>query len=274
MESGQSTFFAINANSSAPWNNLVAALGCSDASDILACVRAVPATTIKSIIEERDFVFRPVKDNVTYVAHPRAARQQGNIAQVPILIGSNGNEGSLFVLGFNTTMQYLQTYLPGGTQAYYNAILAAYPIGSSGITNEYERTTAIDTDFRFQCTAATVANDSIAAGFPTFRYFFNASFPNTQIFPDSRVYHSSEIVEIFGTYPRGGVTTKEEALSRYMQKAWADFAKNPKHGPGWKEVPEVGVLGNPGHPLEYTVPQNELDQRCALYKAVYDTVYS
>lgn len=96
----------------------------------------------------------------------------------------------------------------------------------------FEQISAIDADYRFQCTAATVANDSLAAGFQTFRYFFNASFPNSQIFADSGVYHSSEINQIFRTYRRGGVTMKQEALSRYMQTAWATFAENPDKGPG------------------------------------------
>ncbi|KAF2094079.1 alpha/beta-hydrolase [Rhizodiscina lignyota] len=274
MESGQATFFATNANATAPWNTMVLALNCSAASDVLACVRAVSATTIKSVIEHGNIVFRPVKDNITYVAHPWAARKQGNIAPVPILIGNNANEGRIFTVGFNTTQEYLAAFLPNMPQSFYDAVLAEYPIGSPGISNEFEQESAIDTDYRFQCAASNVANASIQAGFPTWRYFFNASFANTQFFSDAGVYHSSEIQEIFGTYPRGGVTTKQETLSAYMQKAWAAFANHPKAGPGWVQIPNIGVLGSPGHGLEYNIPESTLDRRCHLYQSIYEALYS
>lgn len=64
MESGQSTFFAVNANASAPWDKMVSLLNCSAVSDVLACVRAIPATTIQTLIEKQDIVFRPVFDTL------------------------------------------------------------------------------------------------------------------------------------------------------------------------------------------------------------------
>lgn len=273
MESGQITFYPNNPNPTAPWDNMVAKLNCSSASDVLSCVRRIPASEIKSVIEEAgNFAFGPVRDNITFISHAGVARQQRKVAQVPILIGNNFQEGRLFVGGYNSTQQYLQTVLPRVGQNFYDKVLAAYPIGSPGISNEFEQSAAIDTDYRFLCTASQVANYSSLAGFPTWRYLFNASFPNTQLFPDAGVYHSSEISEIYGTYPRGDVTTKQETLSQYMQKAWADFAKNPTRGPGWGDVPNVAVLGNSDEEMQQDVAGTQLDKICELYKPFYSVL--
>ncbi|KAL6835618.1 alpha/beta-hydrolase [Trichoderma sp. SZMC 28015] len=273
MESGQLTFYPNNPNPTASWNNMVAKLNCSSASDVLSCVRKIPATQIKSVIEEPgNFAFGPVRDNITFISHAGIAREHGKIAQVPILIGNNFQEGRLFVGAYNSTQQYLQTVLPHVNQSFYDKVLAAYPIGSPGISNQFQQAAAIDTDYRFMCTASQIANYSSIAGFPTWRYLFNASFPNTQLFPGAGVYHSSEIAEIYGTYPRGDVTTKQEKLSQYMQKAWANFAKNPTHGPGWTAVSNVAVLGNSDEEMKQDVSGTRLDKVCELYKPIYSVL--
>lgn len=273
MESGQITFYPNSPKPTAPWENMVRNLNCSSASDVIACVRRIPASKVKSTIEEAgNFAFGPVRDNLTFVSHAGIARQHGNIAQVPVLIGTNSQEGRLFVTGYNSTQQYLQTVLPRMNQSFYDKVLAAYSIGSSGISNEFEQAAAIDTDYRFLCPASQSANYTSLTKFPIWRYLFNASFPNTQLFPDAGVYHSSEISEVFGTYPRGGVTTKQEMLSQYMQKAWADFAKNPIYGPGWKQWPNVAVLGNSVRMIKQDAPDTEIDRKCALFNPIYSVL--
>ena len=147
-------------------------------------------------------------------------------------------------------------------------------------------------------------NDSASVGIPSWRYYFNASFPNTQIFEGLGVYHSSENSLIFGTYPLANATTQQLALSRFMQGAWARFAKNPFGGPGWNVVStgvsgqvligasdqapggyyggsdgrtllgdwNVAVLGNAGNVLSSGVtvmPQAQIDARCAVFAPVY-----
>jgi carboxylesterase type B len=77
----------------------------------------------------------------------------------------------------------------------------------------------------FQCPQAITANDSAAAGYPTWWYLFNASFPNTQAIPNLAAYHSSEIPIVFSTYVQTGVTAQEYALSNYMRVLGLDLPK-------------------------------------------------
>lgn len=109
---------------------------------------------------------------------------------------------------------------------------------------------------------------------------FNASFPNTQQFPDGRAYHSSEISIVFGTYPSANATAQEYALSNYMRGTWARFAKDPGAGPGWNAVGtggqfldgaadlDVGVLGGDGGAGVKVIRQREIDGRCEVWKAL------
>ncbi|EXJ78651.1 hypothetical protein A1O1_09052 [Capronia coronata CBS 617.96] len=266
MESGQTSFYINPTNAPTSWLALAAALNCSAThpQSNLTCLRNQTASTIKSTIEHLALPFRPVSDNVTNLRYPEAARLNGSIAPVPILTGTNTNEGTLFTIGVTNATAYLGGTLPGQT-ALINAILASYPLPES------QQVAAIATDFAFQCPAAIVANDSIAAGFPAWRYFYNATFPNIQLagFPTAGVFHSSEIPLVWGTYPRVNATEDERALSQYLQTSWATFARNPSGGPGWAGVPIVADLGT-GGVLNTLVSAGDLDQRCALYRLVFE----
>ena len=170
MESGQITFRAASPNSYASWNALTNATGCSVAASPLACVRALPAAIVKDVIEHLAVSFAPIPDDYTFVSNRTAARLSGNIAEIPTLQGSNGDEGTLFNYGQTNVTAYLDRTLPTVPQSYKDLILTYYPIGSPGISNSYEQIAKIDTEFRFQCTSARVAKDAKSVGLPTWRY--------------------------------------------------------------------------------------------------------
>lgn len=100
------------------------------------------------------------------------------------------------------------------------------------------------------------------------RYYYEGAFPNTQTFPEAGAYHSSEIPEVFGTYGiAGNPTANEVSLSKYMQTAWANFAKNPSNGPGWPQLSTglVADLGGPSNPGgENSILAAVLDAQCVV----------
>lgn len=95
LESGQYSYRQPPDNSSVlSWNNLTSQLGCpGNYGSNLTCVWAANATTIKSIIEQSILDFNPVADNVTLVSQPAVQRLSGNIARIPVLGGTNSQEG-------------------------------------------------------------------------------------------------------------------------------------------------------------------------------------
>ncbi|GAB7351886.1 hypothetical protein MBLNU459_g2431t2 [Dothideomycetes sp. NU459] len=308
MESGQFSYRPSLVTSSVPaWNSLSAALGCpGNYSSDLACVRAADAYTIRSIIDTQDLVFNPIADNVTSVSNPSQMRLSGNIANIPVLQGTNAQEGRVFLQGFNNITQFVQAVF-GASPVSVADVLAAYPLGSNGLNTPYDVISQIFTEWYFQCPAALNANATASVGIPSWRYYFNASFANTQLGPNLGVYHSSEIPIVFSTYPTAGTTTQEYALSELMRATWARFAKNPRNGPGWNAVGtgaagpvltganasvvdgiylganssalhgdwDLGVFGNVGNVMAGGVtvlPQSDLDQRCAIFLPIYQSL--
>ena len=217
--------------------------------------------------------FDPVIDNVTTLSDPRQARAENRIANVSVLTGTNSQEGRVFVVGQNNITAFIEALFPESTELQ-QAVAAAYPLGQDGSATAYDVNAQIYTEYFFQCPAAIEANNSAAAGYPTWRYYFNASFPNTQGFPGGGVYHSSEISIVFGTYPTTGTIAQEFALSQFMQGAWAQFAKNPALGPGWNQLGiyeglDLGALGTDGSSGVTLIPQAEVDFRCGLFSPIY-----
>lgn len=261
-------------NGTASWAKLLTLLNCTSLTgpSALACARAAPATTIQSLIDTNALVFPPVADNVTDSANVAVQIKAKTFAHVPFFLGTNSQEGRVFAVGQTNVSAYLAAE---GLSALAPYIIASYPTPTTA-TQSYEQISDIITDVVFQCPALTLANLAVANGYNdtgVWRYYYNASFPNNMPFPDAGVYHSSEIVEVFGTYNRTAATAQEIALSSYMQTAWAKFAKDPAQGPGWpkwnsttKDLADIGGNGVNG---EFEIDPATVDGRCAIYAPVY-----
>jgi carboxylesterase type B len=102
-------FLNAGLNSTNSWFTLTASLNCSQSTGNLACVRPANTTTTKSIIEHVALGFRPVLDNVTLVGNPAAARAAHSVAPVPVLMGTNEQEGRIFVVGQNNLSLYINS---------------------------------------------------------------------------------------------------------------------------------------------------------------------
>ncbi|KAF2450311.1 carboxylesterase [Karstenula rhodostoma CBS 690.94] len=258
------------------WDALAAALNCTDAQSNLTCISAAPASTIKEIIESEFLFFFPVFDNQTFFSNSAERRKAGDIARIPILSGTNADEGRFIVYSQNNLTAYLQQALGAApTPDLVAAVERQYPIGSERYPTTYDALADIDTDISFQCGAALVANDTAAVGIPSWRYYYNASFPNTARFPDSRAYHSSEIESVFSTYPVANSTAAQRELSGFMRGAWAKFAKDPAAGPGWKAIDvnkkgaaDVAVFTAEQPKKVKLVTQSEVDGRCAFWRDI------
>lgn len=282
IESGALQFNLGSGDTAATWRSLVAEANCSTAKDELECMRKVPALTLKNLTAENDLTFAPYGDGgVTYANDMRGQRlgsilNKSAIARVPLMVGSNANEASAFLQG-TTLDELFAGFLGKSTSALF---LALYRPLYQGFPSPEARDEALATDFVFTCTTSLLASDSSFVNIPTWRYFFNASFPNTELFPGSGAYHSAEIRPIFGTNPSKGATPFQIDSSKATQKAWADFAKNPNAGPGWDKATLVQILGGGATPGESdigrsastTVKASKVDNRCLIYQPIYTAI--
>ena len=250
LQSGQVSYGLIHdlytkTDSTPAWNNMSKLLGCPGKySSDLACIRAASAQDIKKTIETNVLTFYPTADNVTLVSDGAARRMAGNVAEVPILMGTNAEEGRVFVVGQSNTTEFIETsFGAAATPKLVKAIEDAYAIGTGNLETPYDQIAQIYTELLFQCPQGLYVNESAKFGVPVWRYYFNSTFSNTQGFPGLGAYHSSEIPIVFSTYPSENVTTQEFALSTAMRGAWVRFAKNPIGGPGWNAV-KTGTEGS------------------------------
>ncbi|PHH72842.1 hypothetical protein CDD80_4215 [Ophiocordyceps camponoti-rufipedis] len=286
LQSGQSAISLPNHDSADSWETLTKAADCGGPVDSIHCIRALPADTIREIMERERLTFSPIYDDgSTYAPTGRLDRrkstpQTSRIARVPILIGSNADDGTVFVYD-DKHKRKLLSQVPSSSTSTLNRIQTAYgPPKRPALGPVNSQLAAIIGDFAFTCPAKITAEESAKAGIPSWRYVFDAAFANNQPFLDSGAWHSSEISLIFGTYNRTGATAYQEKLSCVMQKAWADFAKDPSRGPGWPSMPHhVAVFGagvRPDDEGDSSTPGFEVgdgrdyDGKCWLYKPIYD----
>ncbi|OAA74026.1 Carboxylesterase, type B [Cordyceps fumosorosea ARSEF 2679] len=267
----------------ATWNSLVSNAGCNSTANALDCMRQVPAAQLIAIAEKNGLSFTASPDGgVTFVNSIPAKRaaslvHRKAIARVPLLIGSNADEASPFLTGGVTLDEIMAAFLGNSTAELF---LKKYRPTYTGYPTPEKRDEALVTDFVYTCPTARTAGDSTAVKIPTWRYFYNASFANTELFPGSGAYHSAEIRPVFGFYPRSSATAFEIESSRVIQKAWADFAKDPAGGPGWGQAPEVQLLGGGASPglsddnrlASAPINASITDAHCSQYKSLYDTI--
>jgi carboxylesterase type B len=254
--------------------------GCAD----IACLRKVPALDIKAYIESNSLSFPPVNNDGTSTPDVRLSISSGKFANVPTMLGSNLNEARVFlavtgVTDGNTALNATFDQYNITSQTVRDSIIAAY--AAQGITDSYELSDRLGTDLVFTCTTARLANYLAIFGRTTYRYLFTPVFPSIELFPNPGAYHTAEIPEVFGTYPLssqfGTVTQQQIQLSAFMQKIWANFAKNSAGGVGWPKVGsgvgrELGVLGKDGSSGVTLRPLLEADYACLLYAGIEDAL--
>ncbi|KAM5540854.1 hypothetical protein V8D89_005498 [Ganoderma adspersum] len=177
MQSGAPIPVGDITNGQADYDSLVAATGCSGASDTLQCLRKVHFNKLKAAVDKTPNVFSyqslhqtwlPRADGVLLTDAPQNLVQQGKIANVPFVIGNCDDEGTLYSLStLNLTTRsdlenYIkENYLPGAADSDIDTVLRVYPDNPSqgspfdtGFKNllsaQYKRIAAIQGDLIFQ----------------------------------------------------------------------------------------------------------------------------
>jgi para-nitrobenzyl esterase len=209
----------------------VQAIGCNGASDVLQCLRGKePQATLDALgagvlgVTGQDGVWQPSVDGVNLPDHPRVLLDQGQISQaVPVILGNNKNEGTIFVTAVTDDASYQATvHAMLGTGQLADDVLAEYP--SSDFSSPKEAAAELLGDAIFVCTARRMARAFTGNGQAVYRYDFNYSY-NVVVFPGAGSFHSAEIPFVFAdNYVGHDLTTDEKPLSQAIQGYWGHFA--------------------------------------------------
>ncbi|KZL87949.1 para-nitrobenzyl esterase [Colletotrichum incanum] len=291
LSSGQATVSAISRDAGPrSWAALVSFLGCTG-DDEMACVRKVDATTLRNVTAANGLDFSPVNDNFTQMELPYLpSRAAGGLAPVPILIGTTGQEGTylapsnhLDIPSFTepALAEFLNGLTGGNLELIGGLLQVIQFIQQTSGTSLFHAATQVYTEIVYQCPALLVSQTSANSDIPTWRYYYNASFPN--LAPEGYTSeelgasHGSDTSMIWGTYPREEATDRQVGMSRYLQAMWASFVKEPsKNGLGWEEVSvegdNIACIGCEDGEDMILVDSAAVDGHCAIYNSFFQRV--
>ena len=206
---------------------------------------------------------------------PLAMIQSGRGAGVPIMLGNNQDEGSLFVLSFpilvpGTSLppaagdlrKVLLKVFGGGwanssvahAETIASAVTAEYP--SADYSSEFWRNAAVLRDFIFACPERRLARAVDGHGASVWRYRFAPSYCTHPGLSDAswldlqllHCYHGSELYAVWGhAFPALPIvrelTPPMRAVSKQVQDYWGAFARHADPSPGGREI-----TGSPAWP--------------------------
>ncbi|KAH8178474.1 carboxylesterase family protein [Sarocladium implicatum] len=179
-------------------------VGCGDLSPKkqLACLQRVDAKEIQQVLSfgNTGTRFTPVPENITAFANYTERLEKGQFANLPLITGSNTNEGA----GFGNFS--ISGMTPGQYEAGLNAIT---------------------------CPVARESKARDALDLVTYRYLYGGNFSNISPLPWIGATHSAELPILFGTHSeyRGNSTKYEWEVADLMQGLWLSFANNPSEDP-------------------------------------------
>jgi para-nitrobenzyl esterase len=241
------------------------AIGCTDPTTALSCLRAKSAKDItigpanlaaplpggtSYHDDATSLVAQPIVDGVFLTDQPSTLFANNKQAPVPVLQGANTSEGVLFTL---------PPYIPVATDAEYlaaltrrfgasaSAVAAQYPAvspdagadGGTGFPSLNDALTQVTADAFFVCPARKLARLLSAAGSKHFLYSFNGLLTNVPI-PQlmGKAFHSAELPYVFGdAYDLGSVPAANQPLVDAVEGYWTQFARtgdpNAGSNPMW-----------------------------------------
>ncbi|PRP78607.1 butyrylcholinesterase-like [Planoprotostelium fungivorum] len=186
------------------------------------------------------------------------AANAGRFHQVPLIIGSNAEEGWMFVTLVYKIPMFNTIYIAAITGAFgTNAfkVLRKYPPPLNPFADCRPAFARLVTDAIFTCPSRRFA-EVVANQTDTYVYEFNHKTEHSKwlmgdmTFCNDHVCHGAELPYVFGTLPQ--FTSSERGLSDTMQSAWGNFAKDGVPSEDWPKF--SGDAGKGRRAVEFAIP--------------------
>jgi para-nitrobenzyl esterase len=228
-------------------------LSVADDPQALSRLRALPAEQLLHVAsQEHDVDFNPTLDGWVFHEQPAIAFEQGRQIKVPVVVGSNADEVSIFaspIVGGKSnrpkTIHEYEDWLKRAFGSHAQAAFAAYPASSdSEVPAAFQ---SMDTDLEFGFGSRLLAREVAASGQKA--YLYNFTYVGSGRFETLGAFHSEESILLSKRYWTNWVASPEdEKLSNVLIRYWVQFAK----------AGEPGILGLPPWP-SYD-PRTDLSQ--------------
>jgi para-nitrobenzyl esterase len=218
------------AEASSGGSQTASALGLPGEKATLAQLRALP---VQQLMQETDRINNPVIDGVLLRQQPLETLAQGHGLDVPLIIGTNGNEGSL--LGPSPDLSYFPGIdLPAARTLY------AAPAGA-----EADLARSLFRDMRVAQPARWIAGHRGGTS-ATYLYRFDYVLDLLRR-RRSGADHGSEIPYVFSTWRTDLLSETDRKMTAVMHSYWVAFARggvpNSEEAPTWPAYrPESDLL--------------------------------
>jgi para-nitrobenzyl esterase len=188
-------------------------------------------------------VLRPIRDGWVIVEDERPAFKNGRLHTMPIIVGSNVDEGSQFTAAWPIrTLEQYRNLVDANFSGMVDSALTAYPAAVDADVPPRVGEMFADTQFNYgtRLLAQTMASHNK----PTWRYLFSRRRPQQKDGP----HHIQEVPYVFGNLAacrpedEPDFDATDEAISTGMMKAWVAFATNGNpNRPGLAAWPAYNV---------------------------------
>jgi para-nitrobenzyl esterase len=228
------------------------ALGCGSDGGTLACMRAKSASDVLAtlpgtagVLSQSERYGFTVEGDVLPDT-PDARTASGSFNRVPVVLGTNADEGVIFVAPLQIPGDvaygvYVHAAFPGARG---DAVLAQYP--SSAYASPKAALAALVTDLVFACPARRKARDLGKSVANVYLYQF-AQVPSFALVLGLGSFHGSEIDSVFGTLrdrTAAMATAEERLLSNAMLGYWSRFARTGDPNGGDVAWPKYSTAGD------------------------------
>ncbi|EJF67174.1 alpha/beta-hydrolase [Dichomitus squalens LYAD-421 SS1] len=243
-----------------PYERLVNLTGCPSGPQSFACLRSLPFETLQNVTVAmtnevlNQQLWQPTVGPAGSFVSERPSQRiaSGNFLHVPILAGTNLNEGTTFSqsvrnlsvpsseedAAFDTFIQELLIDPSTVTQDVYDTINTLYPANDSSLgapfntgDSLYDRAEAWYSDNMFLSPRRLLFNKAASLQ-PLFGYFFAEFIPGQD--PSLGVFHASELILLFGQFP-----AVEQEFAIQMVDFYVNFVNDLNPGAPWPQFTQT-----------------------------------
>jgi para-nitrobenzyl esterase len=256
------------------------------AADLVSLRDKSAAEVMKAVTRMEDFfAFQPGIDGRFLEEPVYTTYANGQQAKVPLLIGSNTDEGAFLIPEQRPSVQEFEARLEKLFGARKSQVRELYPVDTRAALTKSEL--ALSGDGEFNYPMWKLAMMQRAAGLPVYYYLFGRTLPATpdQMFrgiplTEIGAFHGAEVPYVFGTldkvFPAPGAAdgkTRWEKTDRELSAAmlgyWANFVKTgDPNGPGLPGWPRYEAKANDPLMRFNDRPQVKPDERTSRMKAL------